>query len=203
MTTRTFDECLGRYAADHNDNGTDKTTSHAYGPLYTNVFARLVRARAEQGRVVQRVLEIGVYSGAACLAFADFFEAATVDGLDIDLKQLKFGLDHPRIKYWEGDGTSASVARQLSEQRDGGKYDVILEDASHFPEHQVMALDAFAPILADGGVFVIEDIEGKYAGFLHDRLAEVAQRHGMKSMEWTDLRHVKGLSDDIVAVFWK
>ena len=180
-------EALARYAADHNERGTDKTTSHAYGDLYDAVF--------EPYRGCKRVLEIGVYSGASVLAFADFFEDAHVDGIDITLAKVKFGRDHPRVSFHRIDGTSADAPLML-----GHVYDVILDDASHTPEHQVRTLLVFADSLALGGVFVIEDIDATRHPGLKDALAAAAAQKGLQ-MEWHDLRHIKGQHDDVVAVF--
>jgi predicted O-methyltransferase YrrM len=165
--------------------GTDKTTTHAYGPLYDVLFA-------PYRETARRVLEIGVQTGASVLAFADYFANADIDGIDIDFKPLKYGIGHPRITYYLLDGTSPAAAKKLGKQ-----YDIIVEDASHLPEHQVVTLDLFAPSLSPGGVYVIEDIATEA---VKPRLAEVAARHGLV-MEWHDTRHVKGQFDDIVAVF--
>jgi predicted O-methyltransferase YrrM len=183
----TMSDALGKYARRNGLlAGTDKTTTHAYGPLYDALFGPY-RERA------RRVLEIGVHTGASVLAFADFFVNATIDGVDIDYRDLKFGINHPRIAYYLLDGTSPDTAAKL-----GGSYDVIVEDASHRPDHQVASLDAFAPRLSPGGVYVIEDI-GDVG--VRPRLEETAARHGL-AMEWHDLRGVKGQFDDVVAVFF-
>ena len=185
-------DALGRYATRNNATGTDKTTSHAYGELYTQLFEPY-RTSAK------RVLEIGVYSGASVLAFADFFEGAYIVGVDITLQNVKFGLEHPRIAYHEVDGTLPAALDKLGLSV---VYDIILDDASHQPDHQVASLDVFAPSLSSGGIYVIEDIDGARATELYGRLGAVAARHGL-TMEWHDLRSVKGQFDDIVAVFKK
>ena len=167
--------------------GTDKTTTHAYGPLYDVMFAPY-REKAK------RVLEIGVHTGASVLAFADYFVNADIDGIDINYEPLKYGVGHPRITYYLMDGTSPVAAKKLGKQ-----YDIIVEDASHLPHHQLATLDIFAPYLSPGGVYVIEDIGMEN---IKPHLAEVAVRHGLV-MEWHDMRHIKGQFDDIVAVFRK
>lgn len=147
----------------------------------------------------KRVLEIGVYSGAAVLAFAEYFESAIVDGLDITLNNVRFGRNNPCVKYTIGDGCSPEVARALREARaDGAPFDVVVEDASHIPEHQIRTLDAFAPHLARDGVYIIEDIP--HVDVL-PHLQAVADKHGMK-MTVHDLRSRNpDVFDDIIAVF--
>lgn len=192
MSPATFEEALQRYASDHNDTGTDKTTSHAYGALYSRIFAPL-REKA------RRVMEIGVYSGASVLAMADFFENANVVGLDVTLKRIKFGIDHPRIRYVLGDGTSPVMASIIS-PRDSDPFDVILDDGSHRLADQIASMKVFAPYLnPDGGLYVIEDIAGEYRDAF-----EAAARNcspPLRLVEWSDTRGVKRQFDDVVAVF--
>lgn len=190
----TFEDALLQYASNHNDTGTDKTTSHAYGPLYSQVFAPL-RERAK------RVLEIGVYSGASVLAMADFFQNAKVMGIDITLDNIKFAKDHPRVSFRLLDGTRPDTPRIL-----GGTWDIILDDASHRYEDQLNSFEIFAPFMRQGGVYIIEDIDGRVEAQLNglkEGLQTVATRFGFQKFEWHDLREQKGQFDDIVAVIYK
>jgi predicted O-methyltransferase YrrM len=181
---------LSQYATCDNATGTDKTTSHAYGPLYDALFASPVRER------VRRVLELGVYSGASVLAFADYFEDADVVGLDVDLARVVFGRRHPRVTYATADVTDAS---ELTSALGGGQFDVVIDDASHRPDDQIRSLELLAPRLAPGGIYVIEDVDGGSVEAFRPKVAAVADAHGL-TVEWHDLRHVTGQFDDIVVV---
>jgi 2-polyprenyl-3-methyl-5-hydroxy-6-metoxy-1,4-benzoquinol methylase len=189
----TFEEVLNRHASSHCATGTDKTTGHAYGPLYTRIFEPL-RTRA------RRVLEVGVYSGAAVLAMAEFFEDANVTGVDITLDNILFGVGHPRIKHVRVDGTDADATRAL-----GGGWDVVLDDASHRMADQLATFRIFAPRMQPGGVYVIEDIDGRDEQALAAFQAQLGALvgalgpPGRARLEWHDLRSVKGQFDDIVA----
>ena len=45
----------------------------------------------------------------------------------------------------------------------GQKFDVIIDDGSHIPWHQIFTLETiFDTFLKDGGVYIIEDIETSY-----------------------------------------
>ena len=194
-----FETVLNKYAAAHNENGTDKTTSHAYGPLYSRLFEPYRDA-------ARAVMEIGVYSGASVLAMADFFEGAEILGVDITLDNVKFGRFHPRVKYVQMDGTQADAPANLlassgRKAPEKGGWDVILDDASHRPEDQVQAFRVWGPHVAPGGIFVIEDIDGRHADQVRAGLEKVASELGtFLPVEWYDLRGVKGQFDDIVAV---
>lgn len=188
----TFEDALRKYASDHNETGTDKTTSHAYGPLYSHLFDPMREVDA-----VDAVLEIGVYSGASAQAISEFFPDAAVVGVDVTLDRVKFGLDNPMITFVQGDGTDPALAKSLDTQ-----FDIIIEDASHRADDQVAAVHAFGPYLSPGGLFVIEDISGQQdLAVLRERLETAAKEHGLETpIGWYDLRAVKGQFDDIVAV---
>lgn len=189
----TFEAALTRYAAAHNQDGTDKVSSHAYGPLYSDVLG-------PYRDTARRVLEIGVYSGASVLAMADFFHRAHVVGLDITLSNVKFGRGHPRITLRQLDGVSLDAPRLVG--GGGAGWDVVLDDASHRRADQIEAFRVWGPLVAPGGVYIIEDIDGREddAKPLREALAAESARLGYEPLEWHDLRPVKGQFDDIVAV---
>jgi predicted O-methyltransferase YrrM len=188
----TFEDALRKYASDHNETGTDKTTSHAYGPLYSHLFDPMRERDA-----VDAVLEIGVYSGASVQAMSEFFPDAAIVGVDVTLDRVRFGRDNPMVTFVQGDGTDPALAESL-----GTQFDIIIEDASHAADDQVAAVLAFGPYLAPGGLFVIEDISGQQdLAALRERLEAAAKEHGLETpIGWYDLRAVKGQFDDIVAV---
>ncbi len=190
----TFEDVLARYASDNNDTGTDKTTSHAYGPLYSRLF----EPYRESARAV---LEIGVYSGASVLAMAEYFGGARATGVDITLERVKFGRFHPRVAFRQLDGTTPSAPAQLLGGHAGGFWDVVLDDASHKPEDQVASFVIWGPHVAPGGIYVIEDIDGKHGDAVRSGLERAAaQLGGFDPLEWHDLRSAKGQFDDVVAV---
>lgn len=186
----TFENILKRYESHFNLHGTDKNTVHSYAPVYDRIFAPIRES-------TKTVLEIGVLTGAALVALEDYFPNATIHGIDISFNYLSFGTDRSRIRLWNMDGTSPETPIRLDT-----RFDLIIEDASHIPEHQVKSLDIFAPFLTPGGTYIIEDIEGAYEKALQPQLRSVADKHNL-TMEWIDLRPVKQRNDDILAVFVK
>jgi predicted O-methyltransferase YrrM len=179
------------FAAHENVNctlGTDKNTVHSYSELYEALFT----PRRDSARAI---LEIGVCSGASVLVWAEYFSTAIIVGADITLAGVRFGKDHPRIRFVETDATSpAAIAATGSI-----KFDVILDDASHDPTHQITSAKLFVPSLAPGGLYIIEDIHEAHATFVHEHLTRIANEHGL-SLTWHDLRNKKRRFDDIVAV---
>lgn len=186
----TFEKILKKYEGRTNYEGTDKNSLHSYGPVYDRIFEPI----RESARTV---LEIGVLSGASLVALEEYFPNATIHGIDINLSRLKHGINHPRINFAKMDGTAPDTPARFN-----AKFDLIIEDASHLPDHQVKSLDIFADFLNPGGIYIIEDIDGAFEKDLRQRLKSVADRHGL-SMEWMDLRSIKKRYDDILAVFVK
>lgn len=171
----------------------DKNTDHSYGPLYDEIFVDLKST-------CQQVLELGVKSGESLKIFSSFFEKAHVTGIDIDTSQIVEGIfdNNPRVCVLNRDATTLDTADIFANEF----FDVIIDDASHFPEHQLTSLDIFAPKLKSGGFYVIEDIAESSANYLQSELCKLADKHDL-ILFWYDLRIVKNRFDDIVAVFKK
>lgn len=183
-------DMFNKYASVDNRFGTDKNSTHSYGDLYELLFTPIKDK-------VKNLLEIGVYSGASVQVWSEYFPHAHIDGVDITLANLKFGIDNPRITFHQADGTIEETAKMLNQ-----KYDVIIDDGSHYPEHQISSFEVFAPYLEPGGIYVIEDINEVHAEKVKSNTHEIAKKNGLK-MEWHDLREKKGRFDDIVATFTK
>lgn len=191
-----FASCLRGLESRSNDFGTDKNTIHAYGPLYEEELGSMRKSATS-------ILEVGIHSGASLCAFAKYFPYASVTGVDITLKKVKFGRDDPRIEMHRCDATNDT---ELNEALGARKFDVIVDDGSHQPSHQLCSLELLAPRLSPRGVYLIEDINGKLGAgkltALRRDIASVGERHGMVT-SWHDLRSEKGRFDDIVAILRK
>ena len=184
-----FTDILAKYAAYDNTDGTDKTTTHSYGSLYNILF--------EQYRETARnVLEIGVYSGASVLSMSEYLINAHIDGVDINLSNLKFGRNNNKISYFEMDGTKPDL-KVLNKT-----YDIILDDGSHFPQHQVLSLIAFTPYLNKSGMYIIDDISSEHVTNLDNIFTKHSEENNLRYTLY-DLRQIKNRYDDIVAVFYK
>lgn len=139
--------------------GTDKVKSiyHDYTPYYSRLL---------EGRNVRRVLEVGIgtpvsmtypgyRTGASLKMWSEYFPEARIYGVDLD-PQAMFTTD--RIITGIADADSVWELQSVAVEF-GGDFDLIIDDGSHKPEHQVNAALALVPFLAEGGVFVIEDVK--------------------------------------------
>lgn len=186
--TQTPLEVIKEFSGTTPYNGTDKESGHSYGSVYDKLLTEIA------GRNNTRILEIGVMSGGFTQVLHRLFPTAEIYAVDIDMSKYQYDRKNPKIHLYEMDGTLPSTATFLNES-----YDLIIEDGSHFPEHQKQTLDIFAPYLKKHGVYIIEDINQEYK-YLKKDLQTIAFKHGL-SMEWIDMTHNKGRFDDIVAIF--
>lgn len=137
---------------------TDKGPYHGYTKVYYDLFKDKIGG-------VKRVLEVGIgYHanhhqafwpfGASLHMWAEFFPNAHIYAFDID----------PRVMIHTDQITSLlsdqSNAMSLIDgaRACGGNFDVIIDDGSHFLEHQVLTVNILMQFLADGGTFIIEDV---------------------------------------------
>jgi hypothetical protein len=138
--------------------GSDKTKG-GFADLYEVLFKHI--------RLTARgVLEIGIgppspatpgqKPGASLLAWRDWFEFATITGVDIQPNNTL--IEGERITTFICDSTDRSRVMTLM----GGLhifFDVIIDDGCHKPAAQVETFINFWPWLKKGGYYVIEDID--------------------------------------------
>lgn len=124
----------------------DKCSWHSYGPIYDQLFC---------GKTVRKVLEIGIgYKSNSLFMWAEYFPEAEIYGLDLRPEAL---VNEGRIHSFQCDqGLLLSlVAAQKSV---GVGFDLIVDDGSHYPEHQLLSACVLWPTIAAGGRYVIEDV---------------------------------------------
>jgi predicted O-methyltransferase YrrM len=141
--------------------GTDKSPysvgghRHPYTVPYSLLFEPL---RHKQIKFV----EIGVFRGASILAWRRYFSRARIYGFDNDQDNIQFIASHnwPGVTLDLMDASNPINIKQKLDQyiQDGELYDVILDDASHNPEHQVEVIRTALHMLKQGGLLIIEDI---------------------------------------------
>jgi predicted O-methyltransferase YrrM len=181
-------ECFIKYQGKNYDiDGTDKNTTHSYVDLYDKLLS-------PYKYIYKNIVEIGVFSGGSCAAFAEFFVNGIIYGLDINFDNLKYGKNNDRIKYINADATISNCLNQIPTQ-----FDLVLDDGSHEPYDQIKTARLFVPYISKNGLFICEDINQNYQKIVKDEFQKIANGNNM-ILEWYDLRNVKNRFDDIVAV---
>ncbi len=137
--------------------GSDKWGTHRYTPHYERHFAHL-----REAEIVVLELGIGGYArekegGASLKMWKWFFPRAQVVGVDIQDKSF---VDQPRITSFRGSQTDRRLMRRIVNRF--GAPTIVIDDGSHQSPHVIESFEILFPMLADGGLYVIEDTQTSY-----------------------------------------
>lgn len=128
----------------------DKFVRHAYHYAY----AQALYALAE--RPSQHILEIGYGGGASLGLWRKLFPNSQVICIDIDHELEGEGFSVVRADQSDPSEILAAASRC------GCSFDLIIDDGSHHPMHQISSFCQLFPLLSDEGVYIIEDVETSY-----------------------------------------
>jgi hypothetical protein len=135
------------------------------------------------------MLEIGVESGRSMATWVKYFENAASNGIQgvaynakgeiatqacmqeniPGCQKMKFftgdqsNIDFLRLLIREGAGADSTLLKEAeSPDWDRVGWDLVIDDGSHVPRHQLVSFVALYPFVRPGGLYVIEDIESSY-----------------------------------------
>jgi hypothetical protein len=135
-----------------NPRGTDKGDFKCYVDyFYENEFGSMQPKK-------NRLLEIGVRSGASLALWLHYFKDIQIIGLDIEEVGSPVGpveeyINHPNIQYIRKDAYDINVANSFE-----GKFTILIDDGPHSLSSQIKFLNLYLDKLDETGVLVIEDI---------------------------------------------
>lgn len=127
-------------------HGSDKHRAHRYNVIYEKLLEPLKNEEFN-------MLEVGVNNGGSVLAWREWFPRAYIYGVDIKLPTRNMG---ERIILHQADSTHDANANTLLAA--GLRFKVIIDDGDHHPYAQLRTMLNYLPLLADGGLYVIEDV---------------------------------------------
>lgn len=155
----------------------DKVIGHSYGPVYDELFTPL------QDKI-HSVLELGVLSGASLRAWRDFFPDCRVVGLDINVEPREEWM----IEVFKCDATHRDEVDVILGDR---RFDLIVDDASHWIEDQIISFEILKPRLRPGAIYVVEDVQW----------VNVHYRFQQLGFKITDMRTQRNKFDDVLAIY--
>ena len=124
---------------------TDKFFWHDYISFYESFFLKLDP---------KSILEIGVEHGHSIRYLLERFRDANILGADIVTRRGSWPID-PRFSTLKIDqGDTLQVIDLFAKN----KFDLIIEDGSHNPDHQVVCLIYGIKAVNLGGIYILEDI---------------------------------------------
>ena len=134
---------------------TDKLSRHGYHRFYQEAF------RPYYNQSIS-LLEIGVLDGKSLESWGMIFPKANRI-VGITYKRTKTNLapgSKEKVVVYEGDQGDASFLDQVIAAV--GAFDIIIDDGSHWPRHQLGTFRHLYPTLNWNGLYVIEDLETNY-----------------------------------------
>jgi cephalosporin hydroxylase len=140
-----------RWYFDHNDGRLIHKWLH-YFPIYERHLARF------RGRRVT-MLEIGVSQGGSLQMWRHHLgRRARIVGIDIEPRVVE--LAERGIEIHVGDQADPAFLDALVARY--GRFDIVLDDGSHLPQHQIASIEHLWPHVADDGVYIVEDLHTNY-----------------------------------------
>ena len=170
--------------------GSDKSYWHRYTEsFYPTIF---------EGRTIRNVAEFGTYRGDSVRWLQSVFPSAKIWSFDILPKSPEWPISES-VEYRTLDQGKRSQVREVLESV-SQKFDLIIEDGSHSPDHQRNCLLESIDFVAPGGVYVIEDIHTSLEELRYEGLVAPADLgHRRRRRQSPVLRRVSGFLRKIKA----
>ena len=131
-------------------HNTDKITHHRYDRIYSKFLDQIRNNKI-------KLFEIGCgHEHASFNMWQEYFPLGKIYSMDINEE-----LETDRGKVYKGDQTNKDDLCRMVKII--GNCDVIIDDGSHIPQHQIDTFNyLFENMLNNGGIYIIEDIECTY-----------------------------------------
>lgn len=101
------------------------------------------------------LLEIGVGSGGSIKMWLDYFRHPDTEIIGLDLNENP-NIINSRYKHIMGNQIDTSIFNDLN------GFDIIIDDGSHFGEHQVITFEMLFNKVKSGGLYIVEDVATSY-----------------------------------------
>ena len=130
--------------------GCDKSSLvHGYDKFYSSELKNLKDTNV-------KILEFGIHYGASQAAMCKYFKNAEIIGVDKNPYYKKFFSKKIRSLYCD---VSDKNSLKLLKKHLKTEVEVIIDDASHIPSHQLKTFTEMFNILKSGGIYVIEELD--------------------------------------------
>uniref|UniRef100_A0A6M3IMB8 Methyltransferase n=1 Tax=viral metagenome TaxID=1070528 RepID=A0A6M3IMB8_9ZZZZ len=161
---------------------TNKGTIHNYLPIYEALFSPLRDKELN-------IFEVGYYHGGSSKLWEKYFSKAIIKTIDID----------NCVPFPESERIILEL-RDINDIRQ--EYfsdffpDIAIDDGSHLLEDQIYFIKTVYPVLKEGGLLIVEDIQN----IKNQKV--VFESIGIP-FDIIDLRKVKGRYDDVLILYHK
>lgn len=169
----------------------DKGSVHSYIEVYEEILA-------PYREMADFVLEIGLMDGQSLRMWDEYFYGGSVYGIDCSeqphggLADLRPIIAEQSYNIFIGDATNPSDIENCFTYL---KFNVIIEDAGHDLNQQFQIYKTLKPYLAEGAIYIIEDIQDIDATrYLFENIDHE------KEVTILDRRHIKNRYDDVLVI---
>ena len=115
-----------------------------------------------------KILEIGIgghvnpnLGGSSLRSLSKFFNRSEIFGIDIIDKKPH---ERKRIKTFLGSQMNKNFLEEISKKY--GPFDIIIDDGSHYVDHQIHSFNILFPFLNDNGMYFIEDMLSSHMRYM-------------------------------------
>lgn len=166
-------------------HGTDKSSAHHnYTPIYDDLFWL---HRYDKFTM----LELGVFRGESVRMWAEYFPNATIVGVDNDLSQFVWTPVPRNLQLLESDQADPHLAALEP-------LNIIIDDASHLSSLTIKSFELLYPILAPGGIYVVEDTHSSYHAWYYGAPDACPDPDGPTMYgDPTAMQYLKRLADEV------
>ena len=127
---------------------TDKMYHHGYHRFYASILKKDIK----------QMLEIGIYAGSSLKMWLEYLPECYIWGIDINKEQKG-----DKFTILKCDQSNINELNESVSKIGENNLELIIDDGSHIPEHQILTFSVFfEKLLKSGGIYIIEDIETSY-----------------------------------------
>jgi len=105
------------------------------------------------------LLEIGVGNGGSLQVWKKYL-GPTAEIYGIDKNAVTECLNDEQIKVFVGDQSNREFLGKVAGKIK--KLDIVIDDGGHAPLEQIASFDVLFPIVAPGGIYIVEDLHNSY-----------------------------------------
>lgn len=158
---------------------TDKYSRHKYTKIYSLLFEKFKNKNI-------KLLELGILEGNSLRMWREWFSKAEIFGVDNKIQTENI----ENVTIIKSNTQTIHICKDLNYE----KFDIIIDDADHHPYQQLITLWNTWPLLKDGGIYIIEDIQN---------LQHWKKHWDFLKPEIYDLRNDGGTYDSVLFVLKK
>jgi cephalosporin hydroxylase len=104
------------------------------------------------------VIETGTFFGGSAHFMACVCELiGHGEVVTVDIRPRKGQPRHPRLEYYIGSSTAPYTVERVRRRAEGLERVMVVLDSWHARDHVLRELDAYAPLVTDGSLLIVED----------------------------------------------